>query len=124
MKEQSGDYAVTIEVIDDNESDNMRHTGVRFSVHKGGKEIARAFLYILRNDLHSQPFGLLEDVFVEKSFRGEGVGTLLVKKVIEMARQRDCYKLIATSRHTKPKVHALYEQIGFKNHGIEFRIDF
>ena len=45
-------------------------TGIRFSlVDAGRQEVARAYLYILSNDLHKQPFGLLEDVFVEASTR-------------------------------------------------------
>jgi GNAT superfamily N-acetyltransferase len=98
--------------------------GVRLSV-KGDdeSEVARAYLYIMHNDLHEVPFGLLEDVYVEESHRGEGVGTQLVQAVIDAARDGKCYKLIATSRASRPKVHALYERLGFKNHGFEFRMD-
>lgn len=35
-----------------------------------------------------------------------------------------CYKLIATSRTSRPKVHELYHRLGFTQHGVEFRIDF
>jgi len=66
----------------------------------------------------------MEDVFVEEVLRGQGVGSELVKKVIEEAKQRDCYKLICTSRYEKPKVHELYINLGFKDHGKEFRMDF
>jgi len=98
--------------------------GIRFSFDKDGEEVAHAYLYILRNDLHPKPFGFMEDVYVEESLRGQGVGSELVQRLIEEARIRECYKLICTSRHEKPKVHELYERLGFKNHGLEFRIDF
>jgi len=102
-----------------------RSEGIRFSAQDdSGKEVARAFLYLMYNDLHKEPFGLLEDVEVDGSMRGQGIGTELVKSVIDAARERGCYKLIATSRHARPKVHELYERIGFENHGIEFRINF
>lgn len=86
--------------------------------------MARAYLYIMKNDLHKEPFGLMEDVFVDENLRGQGIGTELVKKVIKTARENKCYKLIATSRHENPRVRVLYERLGFKNHGLEFRIDF
>jgi len=35
-----------------------------------------------------------------------------------------CYKLIATSRTSRPKVHELYQRLGFENHGVEFRMNF
>ncbi len=99
--------------------------GIRFSAQDdSGKEVARAFLYLMHNDLHEEPFGLLEDVEVDESMRGQGIGTKLVEEVIAAARQKNCYKLIATSRHSRPKVHALYKRIGFEDHGLEFRMNF
>ncbi len=65
----------------------------------------------------------MEDVFVDKKLRGQGIGTILVKKIIAEAKKNKCYKLIATSRHKRPRVHAFYEKLGFKNHGLEFRVD-
>jgi GNAT superfamily N-acetyltransferase len=98
--------------------------GFKFSVKENGKEIGRAYLYLMNNDLHSQPFGLMEDVFIDESQRGKGAGTALVKHIIKTAKKLGCYKLIATSRHSRPKVHRLYEKLGFKDYGKEFRIDF
>jgi GNAT superfamily N-acetyltransferase len=88
-----------------------------------GKIIGRAFLFLVYNDLHPKPYGLLEDVFVEEKYRGKGIGKELVKKVIEKAKELGCYKLIATSRFERENVHQLYENLGFKKWGYEFRID-
>jgi GNAT superfamily N-acetyltransferase len=98
--------------------------GIRFSIRRDGGEVARAYLYLMTNDLHAAPFGLMEDVHVAESERGGGLGTALVNQVIAAAREAGCYKLIATSRASRPKVHALYERLGFTSHGLEFRMDF
>jgi GNAT superfamily N-acetyltransferase len=98
--------------------------GIRFSARLDGVEVARAYLYLMRNDLHRKPFGLMEDVFVDESQRGEGLGTKLVNEVISAAKENGCYKLVATSRDSRPKVHELYRRLGFTDHGREFRIDF
>jgi GNAT superfamily N-acetyltransferase len=97
--------------------------GIRFSITSERGEIARAYLYIMRNDLHAEPFGLLEDVYVDESQRGKGLGTTLVNEVIAAAHEAGCYKLIATSRMSRPKVHRLYERLGFEKHGVEFRMN-
>jgi GNAT superfamily N-acetyltransferase len=89
-----------------------------------GKVVGRAYLYVMTNDLHGRPFGLLEDVFVEPDHRGGEIGTTLVKRVMAEAKRRRCYKLIATSRHARDRVHALYVRLGFTDHGKEFRSDF
>ena len=106
-------------------NEHILGAGVRFSYTDAqGREIGRAFLYILHNNIHPEPFGLMEDVFVEEGSRGKGIGKKLVQKVIEAAQEAGCYKLIATSRHSREEVHGLYEGLGFEDHGKEFRIDF
>ena len=98
--------------------------GVRFSVEKEGKEVGRARLYMLHNDLNKEPFGLLEDLFVDSNSRGDGVGGELLGKVIEQAKKEKCYKLIATSRHKRENVHEMYKKLGFESWGLEFRLNF
>jgi GNAT superfamily N-acetyltransferase len=97
--------------------------GIRFSIRNDNGEVARAYLYVMTNDLHAEPFGLLEDVFVAESERGSGLGTRLVTEVIAAAREMGCYKLVATSRSSRPKVHELYERLGFAKYGLEFRLN-
>ena len=105
-------------------NENLKAEGVRISVSENGRELGRATLFLMTNDLHDQPFGLLEDVFVEEDLRGKGIGSELVRRVIAEAKDRRCYKLIATSRYARPKVHELYQELGFQDHGKEFRMDF
>ena len=97
---------------------------IRFSIKKHGTEVARASLFLISSDLHQRHYGLMEDVFVEPEFRGQGLGTQLSSAVIEEAKRLGCYKLIATSRHTREKVHELYLTLGFQDHGKEFRMNF
>lgn len=98
--------------------------GIKFFINKDNKEVAHTFLYIMHNDTRNKNFGLMEDVFVDESLRGQGVGTELVNKVIEKAKEIGCYKLIATSRHGRDELHKWYEKLGFQNWGTEFKIYF
>ena len=106
------------------EKKEVKASGVKFFVEKDGKEVARAFLYIMNNDLHKEPFGFLEDLFVDETLRGQGIGTELINNVIAEAKNLGCYKLVANSRHEREGVHKMYEKAGFANHGIEFKIIF
>ncbi|WP_199304129.1 GNAT family N-acetyltransferase [Nodosilinea sp. FACHB-131] len=65
----------------------------------------------------------MEDVYVDEAYRGQGVGSELVNQVIVLAKRANCYKLIATNRTSKSKVHELYQRLGFTQHGVEFRIN-
>ena len=97
--------------------------GIRVGLIVDKKEVGHAFLYLLTNDLHQEPFGLLEDVYVEESLRGQGYCTKLVQQVIAEAKKRGCYKLICTSRHSRPQVHQWYKKLGFAERGLEFRME-
>ncbi|MFA6548199.1 MAG: GNAT family N-acetyltransferase [Candidatus Magasanikbacteria bacterium] len=97
--------------------------GVKIFVEEDGKEIGRAWLYLIHNNLHIEPYGLLEDVYVDENYRKRGVGNKLLKKIIALAKEKKCYKLLATSRHSRKEVHGWYERLGFKEYGSAFRMD-
>jgi len=97
---------------------------IKLYVEEDGEEVGRASVVLIYNDLHKEPYGLLEDVFVDEKMRGQGIGTKLTNAIIEEAKKANCYKLVATSRYEREKVHELYKRLGFKEHGIEFRMDF
>lgn len=100
---------------------------IEFSIFEDGRDIARAYLCILPPDspfhYHSKPFGFMTGVFVEGYYRSQGYGTAIIKELLDVAQQK-CYKLIATSRDSNQEIHKLYEKLGFRRHGIEFRMDF
>ncbi|PIZ96210.1 MAG: GNAT family N-acetyltransferase [Candidatus Magasanikbacteria bacterium CG_4_10_14_0_2_um_filter_33_14] len=97
---------------------------LKYFVEKEGKEVARAYIYIIKNDLHDDPYGLLEDLYVDEDYRGQGLGTELLKKTIAGAKEAGCYKFLATSRKEREVVHGWYKKNGFEEHGLEFRINF
>lgn len=88
-----------------------------------GNEVGRCFIFLIKNELHEEPYALLEDVFVNENYRSRGIGTELVKKAINLAKEKNCYKIIATSRFEREYVHKWYEKLGFKKFGYEFRMD-
>lgn len=102
----------------------IKARGIKFVIKDGKKEVGRAYLYILKNDLHARPFGFLEDVFVDATCRGGGAGTLLAREAIKTARRTGCYKLICTSRDAREGLHQWYEKLGFQDYGREFRMNF
>ncbi len=96
---------------------------VKIIVEENGIVMGRAYLYLINNDLHKKSYGLLEDVFIDEKYRGQGAGSKLLEVVINEAKKRKCYKLIGTSRKSRKKVHDWYKKLGFKDYGLEFRMD-
>jgi len=100
----------------------IKSYGVRFSITKQDKEMARARLYVINNG-GLQPFGFMEDVYVDETVRGQGYGTTILETLIDKAQQSACYALLATSRYERKKVHELYGRFGFRVAGKEMRKD-
>src|SRR5258706_4963417 len=105
------------------ERTSARCEGVRLSINRDGKEVARAYLFLMWNSLHEAPFGLLEAVYVDEPLRRSGLGTEIVNAVVTEAKRRGCYKLVATRRYARPKGHELYDRLGFKDHGEDVTVD-
>ena len=98
-------------------------SAVKLAAYDGDKPVGRIYLYLLKNDLHKQPFGFLEDLFVEEPYRKQGIGSQLVRQAIAEAKNRGCYKLIANSRTFAGAIHKFYEKQGFAKWGFEFRMN-
>jgi GNAT superfamily N-acetyltransferase len=95
-----------------------------FEVVRGEKKIGRGRLIVAQNSLHNKPFGLLEDIKVEDHLQNQGIGTQLINAIITKAKTLGCYKLIATSRFEREKVHQWYKKLGFIHTSKGFRMNF
>lgn len=96
---------------------------VKISLVEDGKTLGWVFLYIMYQDRHAEPYGYLENMFVEPEYQKHGYGTQLVRLAVAEAKQRGCYKIISTSKHHKTAVHRWYEKQGFRKMGYELRLD-
>lgn len=82
--------------------------------------IASAQLYVMESD--KGEYGRIENVFVDEEYRGQGLGTELSKIVMDESMALGHYKCTLAS--SKPNAQRIYERLGFRKHGQEYRIDF
>ncbi|MBU0661060.1 GNAT family N-acetyltransferase [Patescibacteria group bacterium] len=102
----------------------QRNYAIKCLAHEQEQVVGRITVYIMYNDLHDEPFGYIEDLFVEETCRGKGYGGQLLTRAIQEAKEAGCYKLVATSRYERTAIHAWYEKSGFVDYGKEFRMNF
>jgi L-amino acid N-acyltransferase YncA len=57
-------------------------------------------------------------VYVERSWRGRGVGRVLLTRLIELGREHDYHKLVLSAFPFNRAGVALYERLGFRTVGI------
>ncbi len=63
--------------------------------------------------------GHIEDVVVHGTYQRKGVGTALMKRAVEAAKEAGCYKVILDCSE---KNVPFYEKLGFKKHEVEMRL--
>jgi phosphinothricin acetyltransferase len=56
-------------------------------------------------------------IYVERSFRGKGVGRVLLARLIELAREHGYHKMVLSAFPTNTGGMALYEKLGFRTVG-------
>jgi phosphinothricin acetyltransferase len=57
-------------------------------------------------------------VYVERDHRGKGVGTLMLKRLIELGREHGYHKLVLSAFPTNASGMALYTRLGFRTVGV------
>ena len=86
-----------------------------------GKIVASTTLMIEQKFIHEGGLvGHIEDVVVNKEFEGQGIGMKLVLSLLDVAKERKCYKTIL---NCEDKLIPFYEKIGFKQKSTEMRFD-
>ena len=83
--------------------------------------VGTATLFVTQRFIHKGgKVGHLEDLAVKKGFERKGIGSSLVRRVIEEAKKQGCYKLILDC---KDENIPFYEKLGFKRKGNQMRLD-
>ncbi len=87
-----------------------------------GKLVGTATLLIQQNlTHHGRPYGHIENVVTDYKFQGLGIGCILVKYLIGIARLRNCYKIILNCNEKNVE---FYQKCGFmKTEELEMRIN-
>ena len=86
-----------------------------------GKIVGSTTLLIESKFIHDGGLvGHIEDVVVDKEFQGKKIGEKIMKYLLEVSKNRGCYKTIL---NCTDDVKRFYEKLGFKQVANELRLD-
>lgn len=86
------------------------------------KIVASASIFLEQKIIHGGGIvAHLEDVVVDKNYRGNQLGQKLIANVVEKARESGSYKIIA---NCKPELLSFYSKNGFEKKGEQIAIYF
>jgi GNAT superfamily N-acetyltransferase len=91
-----------------------------------GEQAVGTFALLIMDNLghRGTPSAVLEDVVVDGSLRGKGIGKQMMEYAHELCRQKGCYKMTFSSNRNREAAHRFYESLGFKRHGYSFYISY
>jgi glucosamine-phosphate N-acetyltransferase len=91
------------------------------AVGNNGQIIGSITLLVEQKFIHNAgKIGHIEDVVTRKEYSGKGIGSALVQKCIEAAKEEKCYKVILDCSLDNV---AFYEKAGFREHEVSMRYD-
>ena len=92
-------------------------------LERAGVIVATAAVIIVPNiGREGRPFAIVENVVVDAPARGEGMGGVLMRYIIDEARRAGCYRISLTSRKFRSDAHRFYERLGFVATSEGFRL--
>jgi GNAT superfamily N-acetyltransferase len=75
----------------------------------------------VKNNLWVQGFlGNIDEMIVEESYRGQGIGKKLMKRITEIAIEKNCRRLELESSFHRGEAHQFYEELGFEKRAYLF----
>lgn len=89
-----------------------KNESVIFIAYENEYAIGFTQLYPLFSSVSMQPMYLLNDLYVESNYRGQGIGNLLIGQAKQLCRELNYKGLALQTEHTNPAQH-LYERLGF-----------
>jgi len=64
----------------------------------------------------------VESVRVDSKYRGQGIGSRMMKWVVERARERDAHLVQLTTHKSREDAHRFYERLGFKGSHLGMKL--
>jgi len=58
---------------------------------------------------------LIENVVTHRDYRRQGLGRLVLEAAIQIARERNCYKMMLMSNSKREDAHSFYHSLGFNS---------
>ena len=77
--------------------------------------IATAFVTFCRDVMYEdQPFAVLENIVVDRRFRGKGIGEALMQWIKELCKAHRCTKIMLLSSSKRKEAHSFFQNCGYR----------
>lgn len=82
-----------------------------------GTLVSSCVIVIIPNLTHKQqPYALIENVITDEACRSKGYATSVLNFAKDIARKKNCYKIMLMTSSKEESTFALYEKAGYNQH--------
>lgn len=79
--------------------------------------VSSCVIVIIPNLTHKQqPYALIENVITDEAYRSKGYATSVLNFAKDIARKKNCYKIMLMTSSKEESTFALYEKAGYNQH--------
>ncbi len=95
--------------------DILNDPSQHYLVTEADRRLVSSCVLVTINNLTrgAKPYGLIENVVTHEEYRNKGHGTRLLKKALEIANEKGCYKVMLMSGRGEDTLK-FYEKVGFE----------
>lgn len=94
--------------------------GQLFVAREGERSICGTLTLMRYPTLEGEYKTWIEDVIVDQSARGKGIGEKLVQRAVDVSRQNGASQINLTSSPSRIAANSLYRKLGFKLHDTNY----
>ncbi len=110
MPQMNADLANTWKEICKNDNHSI------IVAEENGKIVSSCTIIIIENLTHnSRPFAVIENVVTHEKYRNSGLAKQCMEYACELARIRNCYKIMLMSSRDRDGAHKFYEKCDFNS---------
>jgi glucosamine-phosphate N-acetyltransferase len=92
-----------------------------YVIEKDGNVIACATLHLQKKLIRNGGIaGFIEEVAVREDYRGKGIGEILIRELVKIAEELNCYKVVLSCY---PERIDFYTRCGFEKETTNMRIN-
>lgn len=91
-----------------------------YLIARNERNIVGVCTLVVKDNLHYLKVAVIDELIVDINSRNQGIGKMLLDRAVDLAREKQCYKVELHSNIKRTDAHRFYESNGFEKTSYYF----